>query len=130
MLASLKRLWQNPLTAYYLALVILIILAWFARGFLSLALFTIIFIYLGNAAIGGLERRLPLPHGADDVTGLPSLFGHLGRGLCPDHPATGQRGLEPAPHGGTPDSDLPATRKLRQEADDQSIAECVRRQQW
>ncbi|MGY5339862.1 AI-2E family transporter [Levilactobacillus spicheri] len=63
MLASLKRLWQNPLTAYYLALVILIILAWFARGFLSLALFTIIFIYLGNAAIGGLERRLPLPHG-------------------------------------------------------------------
>jgi len=63
MFASLKRVWQNPLTTYYLALVLLIIIAWFARGFLSLALFTIIFIYLGNAAIMGLERHLPLHHG-------------------------------------------------------------------
>lgn len=63
MLTSLKRLWQSPLTAYYSALVILIIIAWFARGFLSLALFTIIFIYLGNAAITGTERHLHLHHG-------------------------------------------------------------------
>lgn len=62
MLNSLKKLWQNPLTAYYLALVILIILAWTVRGFLSLALFTIIFIYLGNAAIMAVEKYLHLAH--------------------------------------------------------------------
>ncbi|MDT7014433.1 AI-2E family transporter [Levilactobacillus namurensis] len=62
MFISVKRLWQNPLTAYYLALVLLILIAWFARGFLSLALFTIIFIYLGNAAIMGIERHTPLHH--------------------------------------------------------------------
>lgn len=62
MFTSVKRLWQNPLTAYYLALVLLILIAWFAQGFLSLALFTIIFIYLGNAAIMGIERHTPLHH--------------------------------------------------------------------
>ncbi|CAJ1227950.1 AI-2E family transporter [Levilactobacillus zymae] len=62
MLPSLKRAWQNPLTAYYLALVLLIIIAWCARGFLSLALFTVIFIYLANAAITGIERHLHLGH--------------------------------------------------------------------
>ncbi|MFC6260414.1 AI-2E family transporter [Levilactobacillus fujinensis] len=62
MIEILKRWWQNPLTTYYLALVILIIIAWEVRDFLSLALFTIIFIYLGNAAIMGIERHVHLHH--------------------------------------------------------------------
>ncbi|WP_143462802.1 AI-2E family transporter [Levilactobacillus enshiensis] len=62
MIEILKRWWQNPLTTYYLALVLLIIIAWEVRDFLSLALFTIIFIYLGNAAIMGIERHVHLHH--------------------------------------------------------------------
>lgn len=62
MINILKKWWQSPLTAYYGALLLLIIIAWCARGFLSLALFTIIFIYLGNAAIVGIERHLHLHH--------------------------------------------------------------------
>ncbi|HJD98887.1 AI-2E family transporter [Levilactobacillus brevis] len=62
MVSALKRFWQSPLTAYYFALILLIILAWNARAFLSLALFTIIFIYLGNAATMGLEHRLHVHH--------------------------------------------------------------------
>lgn len=62
MLTTLKRAWQNPLSAYYLALVLLLILVWAARDFLSLALFTIIFIYLANAAIMGFQKHLHLGH--------------------------------------------------------------------
>ncbi|WP_261810124.1 AI-2E family transporter [Levilactobacillus humaensis] len=62
MIAFLKRTWQNPLTMTYIALVLLIFIAWQARSFLSLALFTVIFIYLGNAAIVSIERRLHLHH--------------------------------------------------------------------
>lgn len=62
MIAFLKRTWQNPLTMTYIALVLLIFIAWKAQSFLSLALFTVIFIYLGNAAIGGIERHLHLHH--------------------------------------------------------------------
>ncbi|WP_203641781.1 AI-2E family transporter [Levilactobacillus andaensis] len=62
MIEILKRWWQNPLTTYYLALVLLIIIAWEVRDFLSLTLFTIIFIYLGNAAIMGIERHVHLHH--------------------------------------------------------------------
>lgn len=62
MIAFLKRTWQNPLTMTYIALVLLIFIAWQVRSFLSLALFTVIFIYLGNAAIVGIERHLHLHH--------------------------------------------------------------------
>ncbi|KRO03558.1 permease [Levilactobacillus paucivorans] len=62
MIAFLKRIWQNPLTMTYVALVLLIFIAWQVRSFLSLALFTVIFIYLGNAAIVGIERHLHLHH--------------------------------------------------------------------
>lgn len=62
MIEILKRWWQNPLTTYYIALVLLIIIVWQAHAFLSLALFTIIFIYLGNAAIMGIEHWLHLHH--------------------------------------------------------------------
>ncbi len=60
--AFLKRVWQNPLTMMYIALILLIFIAWQAHAFLSLALFTVIFIYLGNAAIVGIERHLHLHH--------------------------------------------------------------------
>ncbi|WP_367295156.1 AI-2E family transporter [Levilactobacillus yonginensis] len=62
MVELMKRLWRNPLTAFYIALVLLILIAWEARAFLSLALFTIIFIYLGNAAITRIEGSLHLHH--------------------------------------------------------------------
>ncbi|WP_125581304.1 AI-2E family transporter [Levilactobacillus cerevisiae] len=62
MIEILKRWWRNPLTAFYIALVLLILIAWEARAFLSLALFTIIFIYLGNAAITRIERHLHIHH--------------------------------------------------------------------
>lgn len=46
----------------YIALILLIVIAWNARAFLSLALFTVIFIYLANAAIMGIERHVHLHH--------------------------------------------------------------------
>ncbi|TGD19232.1 AI-2E family transporter [Levilactobacillus suantsaiihabitans] len=57
-----KRVWQNPLTMTYVALVLLIIIAWEAHAFLSLALFTVIFIYLGDAAIMGIEHHFHVHH--------------------------------------------------------------------
>lgn len=57
-----KRVWQNPLTMTYIALLLLIIIAWEAHAFLSLALFTVIFIYLGDAAIMGIEHHFHVHH--------------------------------------------------------------------
>ncbi|AYM03613.1 AI-2E family transporter [Levilactobacillus brevis] len=57
-----KRVWQNPLTMTYIALLLLIIIAWEAHAFLSLALFTVIFIYLGDAAIMGIETHFHVHH--------------------------------------------------------------------
>lgn len=62
MVAFLKRVWQNPLTMMYIALFLLIVIVWKAHAFLSLALFTVIFIYLGDTAIMRIEHRFHVHH--------------------------------------------------------------------
>lgn len=96
--AFLKRVWQNPLTMMYIALILLIFIAWQAHAFLSLALFTVIFIYLGNAANRG-HRAAPAPASPmGDAAGVRVIPGNLGGGLFTDHSAAGVGGLEPAEH--------------------------------